>query len=262
MLFAMQGFTKEFIVLQQDNNGVEYLGKRDLLEYEIQDERLFIDNTNEESRAELKIVFRRRIEYHIFGVFIQQKVLISVGFLTYFFEVTNFTDRVMVSLTLMLVIATLSDGIKSTLPATPYLKMIDVWLFVCLNQMVLTLLFHTILLQRVMKESKIEAKLKSERLANYYAQSTDKLSSQISQVSERPRTGTWVNRPSSSFMRMAKIADMSDISPEELPRSRRLNNIGRLSYLTVTLSFWFVFWCMAFIEFFRPADEYINRKIQ
>ena len=26
MLFAMQGFTKEFIVLQQDNNGVEYLG--------------------------------------------------------------------------------------------------------------------------------------------------------------------------------------------------------------------------------------------
>ena len=32
------------------------------------------------------------------------------------------------------------------------------------------------------------------RLANYYAQSTDKLSSQISQVSERPRTGTWVNR--------------------------------------------------------------------
>jgi len=250
MLFAMQGFTKEFIVLQQDNNGVEYLGKRDLLEYEIQDERLFIDNTNEESRAELKIVFRRRIEYHIFGVFIQQKVLISVGFLTYFFEVTNFTDRVMVSLTLMLVIATLSDGIKSTLPATPYLKMIDVWLFVCLNQMVLTLLFHTILLQRVMKESKIEAKLKSERPETA-----------ISHVA-RIRVGMTASRPSSSFMRMAKIADMSDISPEELPRSRRLNNIGRLSYLTVTLSFWFVFWCMAFIEFFRPADEYINRKIQ
>jgi len=34
-------------------------GKRDLLEYQIQDERLFIDNSNEGSRAEVKVVFRR-----------------------------------------------------------------------------------------------------------------------------------------------------------------------------------------------------------
>ena len=75
MVFALQGFTKEFIAMDGDGIGVEYLGKTDneardiwkrnvagkrqLLEYEIQDWKLFIDNTGEMSQAEVKIVFRR-----------------------------------------------------------------------------------------------------------------------------------------------------------------------------------------------------------
>ena len=74
MVFALQGFTKEFIAMEGDGIGVEYLGKvisrwcrdncnvtgkRQLLEYEIQDWKLFIDNTGEMSQAEVKIVFRR-----------------------------------------------------------------------------------------------------------------------------------------------------------------------------------------------------------
>ena len=58
---------------------------------------------------------------------------------------TNFTDRVMVSLTLMLVIATITAAIQLTLPATPYFKLIDVWLFFSMNLMVLSLVFHTYL---------------------------------------------------------------------------------------------------------------------
>ena len=74
MVFALQGFTKEFIRLQKDGIGVEYtgdsifatfafilliLGKKDLLEYEIQDWKLLINNSGEMSFAEVKIVFRR-----------------------------------------------------------------------------------------------------------------------------------------------------------------------------------------------------------
>ena len=131
MVFALQGFTKEFIAMDGDGIGVEYLGKTDneardiwwrnyagkrqLLEYEIQDWKLFIDNTGEMSQAEVKIVFRRlackikkmnwtiigigwnkkyvprNIEYHVYGVFLQQLILLIVGFLTFFFEVTNFS---------------------------------------------------------------------------------------------------------------------------------------------------------------------------
>ena len=58
----------------------------------------------------------RKIEYHLLGVFLQQTILIIVGFMTFLFEVTNFQDRVMVSLTLMLVIATISTSIQQVKP--------------------------------------------------------------------------------------------------------------------------------------------------
>ena len=51
----------------------------------------------------------------------------------------------MVSLTLMLVIATIVSSIQATLPVTPYLKMIDIWLFIAMNMMVYLLVFHTFL---------------------------------------------------------------------------------------------------------------------
>ena len=49
----------------------------------------------------------------------------------------------MVSLTLMLVIVTIVSSIQITLPATPYLKLIDIWLLFCTNMMVFSLVFHT-----------------------------------------------------------------------------------------------------------------------
>ena len=36
-------------------------------------------------------ILLRNVEFHLFGVFLQQAILILVGFLTYFFEVTNFS---------------------------------------------------------------------------------------------------------------------------------------------------------------------------
>ena len=62
------------------------------------------------------ISLHRKIEYHLLGVFLQQTILIIVGFMTFLFEVTNFQDRVMVSLTLMLVIATISTSIQQVKP--------------------------------------------------------------------------------------------------------------------------------------------------
>ena len=113
-------------------------------------------------------------------------ILILVGFLTYFFEVTNFSvstkyeeycmcftifmqDRVKVSLTLMLVIANITASIQmvrrywngttylilfQTLPATLYFKMIDIWLVFSMNLMVLSHIFHIYLEHVVGKESK------------------------------------------------------------------------------------------------------------
>ena len=41
---------------------INFVGKRNLLEYEIQDWKIFLDNTGEMSKAEVKIVFRRFLQ--------------------------------------------------------------------------------------------------------------------------------------------------------------------------------------------------------
>ena len=48
---------------------------------------------------------------------------------TLFIDYSHFEATIMVALTTMLVIYTLHQSISATLPATAYLKMIDVWLF-------------------------------------------------------------------------------------------------------------------------------------
>jgi len=134
-----------------------------LVEYEIQKEALET-RTNAEniSEAAIKIVFRRRMEFHVTNTFLQTLILIGVGYMSYYFEVDNFTDRlegksycmylsftvtcrIMVTLTTMLVIATITSSIQSGLPKTSYYKMIDWWLFFSSNVLVMTMAFHTYL---------------------------------------------------------------------------------------------------------------------
>ena len=55
----------------------------------------------------MQIVFRRRMEFHVTNTFLQTLLLVVVGYMSFFFDIDNFTDRIMVSLTTMLVIATI-----------------------------------------------------------------------------------------------------------------------------------------------------------
>ena len=72
---------------------------------------------------------------------------------TLFFDVTNFSDRIMVSLTVMLVVVTLQTQIQATLPpTTAYYKLIDYWLVSSLVIIILIMLVHTILAYRLKVE--------------------------------------------------------------------------------------------------------------
>ncbi len=95
----------------------------------------------------------------------QLLILIGVGFMTLFFDVDNFTDRIIVTLTTLLVVATMGLSIKDVrnpfesafiiacvlahkilwqaLPMTSYYKLIDWWLLHILVVLVLTMALHT-----------------------------------------------------------------------------------------------------------------------
>ncbi len=93
-----------------------------LVEYEIQKEVLEVKTRHHVSMAEIKIVFRRRVEYHLYNTIAQTLILVFVGYMSYYFDLDDFTDRIMVALTTMLVIATATSSIEEVkcvqMPAT------------------------------------------------------------------------------------------------------------------------------------------------
>ena len=116
------------------------------------------------SYAQIDIMFKRKFEYHLSNTFLSTLLLLIISFMTFFFEVDNFTDKIMVVLTTMLVIATLQSTTQQvqrqakynckshsklycrlfqSLPKTAYFKLIDFWFLFSLNVFILTFMFHT-----------------------------------------------------------------------------------------------------------------------
>ena len=85
---------------------------RKLVEYEIQMEALEFRSVNNVSQGIVKFVFRRNMEFHVTNTFLQTFLLTCVGYFSYYFDVDNFSDRIMVVLTTMLVVATITTSIQ------------------------------------------------------------------------------------------------------------------------------------------------------
>ena len=114
MVFEVQGKTDNFVKLSKDTDpGIEFLSARKLVEYEIQMEALEFKSVNNISLGIVKFVFRRNMEFHVTNTFLQTFLLVCVGYFSYFFDVDNFSDRIMVVLTTMLVLATVTTSIQS-----------------------------------------------------------------------------------------------------------------------------------------------------
>ena len=101
----------------------------ELKQYDVMKD-LYYNNTNaiqNDIRVDIKL--QRKLAGHIFNIYIPTLCLVIIAIFTLFIDYGHFEATIMVALTTMLVIYTLHQSISATLPATAYLKMIDVWLF-------------------------------------------------------------------------------------------------------------------------------------
>ncbi len=64
------------------------------------------------SRAAITFVFRRRMEYHVFSTILQTGILVLTGYITFYFSIDDFTNRIMVTLTSTLVLATVVSSVR------------------------------------------------------------------------------------------------------------------------------------------------------
>ena len=114
LAFELRDKTEDYIQFLKDGDGIKYTGDRNLAEYNIVVEELNITTSEDDhSLALVKVVFRRQGGFHVVTTFVQTMVIILVAFVTFFFHVRNFTDRIMVNLVLLLVLATINSTVQN-----------------------------------------------------------------------------------------------------------------------------------------------------
>ena len=88
--------------------------------------------TNDTSALQVKLVFKRILLYHLVNTYFPMLCLLIIAEITLFFDETNMQAAIALTLTILLVMYTMYQGISATMPQTAYLKFLDVWVFFCL----------------------------------------------------------------------------------------------------------------------------------
>ncbi|XP_064117700.1 uncharacterized protein LOC135223125 [Macrobrachium nipponense] len=130
LIFYVGDYTKHYVSTVL--NKVEFTGTRRLFEYlvtSIEHEPLIYQN---KSGQQIQIVMTNLYGYYISGAYIPTLLLVIISYSTFYFPLEDFTNRIMVSLTSLLVLASLFSQIASGLPKTAYMKLIDVWFIFCI----------------------------------------------------------------------------------------------------------------------------------
>merc|ERR1719468_685333 len=101
------------------------------------------NDTDKTGKVRVMTVFKRKWTYHFWTIFLQSVLLISVAYMTFYFKISNFQDRIMIAITTMMVVATIQSSINKMVPKTSYIKMIDVWLLYSFNIIIVMMTIHT-----------------------------------------------------------------------------------------------------------------------
>ena len=97
-----------------------------LTEYKVLQHLEYDNHTS--TKILVKVVFCRKLSYHVFNIYLPTLCLVIIAALTLFVDLSHFEATIMVALTSMLVTYTLYQSISAHLPPTSFMKMIDIWL--------------------------------------------------------------------------------------------------------------------------------------
>ncbi len=87
-----------------------------------------VNSGSDNNEVEIMLILTRKYMMYMATTFLPTMSLILIAELTLFIDTSHFEATIMVALTAMLVMYTLYQSVTDSLPATSYLKMIDIWL--------------------------------------------------------------------------------------------------------------------------------------
>lgn len=247
MLFQINGIPKQYLKLGVQTpmgcatcDGATYLGNRQLVEYVIGDSLMdeMLNDTDDTGKVRVMTVFKRKWTYHFWTVFFQSIVLLIVAYMTFYFKMSNFQDRIMIAITTMMVVATIQSSVGKMIPKTAYYKMIDAWLLYTFNIIIIIMIVHTIMDAFIPRDSKTglayNPKLKRRKKDNQETQEA----------------------PDDAEPSHDKI-DIFGENPDWEPGwvlAYKINVAGQIGNLVVFLLFNIVFWSIALNHYFKEVD--------
>ena len=122
---------------------LKYSGKRFLTQYEVMKTVMETKTMEDSQQLVVEITLGRQLLGTILNIFIPTTVLNLISYTTNFYKDEFFETVVAINLTTMLVIVTLFVSVSENLPATSYMKMMDIWLLFNLFVPFLLILIHT-----------------------------------------------------------------------------------------------------------------------
>ena len=124
-------------------NKLNYSGPLKMAEFSVVDWDMIETNDDKEFDIKVEIILKRRVSQHILSTYLPSLCILTIAqvgldyqenhnsvFLqvTLFFKKEHFKTAIPLAITSMLVMYTLKGSITSKLPATSYIKFVDIWL--------------------------------------------------------------------------------------------------------------------------------------
>ncbi|KAG7170850.1 Gamma-aminobutyric acid receptor subunit beta-like 2, partial [Homarus americanus] len=120
------------VTLDAPNSSIKFVGERRLRQYFLTSESMVHHPWKDHSILKITLTLDNLATYFICSTYVPTFTLVTIGYFTLYFPLDDFSDRVMVCLTTLLVVATFFAQTNNNVPQTSYVKLVDVWYVFCI----------------------------------------------------------------------------------------------------------------------------------
>ena len=125
------------------NGAVTFRGRSRIGEYSFRS--AYSETRNNNQSVSMFIELDPFFGYHLLNSFLTSFLILLICFATFFFRVDDFNERIMVSLTALLVLTALFTQANSVTVNTSYLKLLDIWYAVLIISAFFSVVLNTAL---------------------------------------------------------------------------------------------------------------------
>ncbi|XP_018017133.2 glutamate-gated chloride channel subunit beta [Hyalella azteca] len=252
MTFQANKNTKNYVKLKKYGRGLWYEYADQLPKYKISDIS-FEENENPElySSVTATIKMEHLFANEIMTIFVPTTLINTIGFATFFYKWFDFQNRMVISLTSLLVLSTFFSQVSTTLPETSYLKLVDIWFLVSIIYCFVIITTHVII--EYFHEYSNPSEMASKKLEEYPVENASVLRSAASTDVERSAGAENAPRNSATEAKCHQPAVFRD--PYATPKK-----IDKWAFRLVISSyvvFSIIFWAVPIWQKFKPDSIFM-----